>query len=83
MPFTQKELQDILAMDDESLRELILTITKAAGGSVAKAAALTSDIPSLKKLMSRLTPAEAEALLSKAGKGKSEDIYRIIKNSRK
>lgn len=81
MALTEQELKQILSMDDESFKRLILTIVKAAGGNEGKAASLASDIPSLKKLMSRLTPAEAEELLGKAGKGRSEDIYRSINNN--
>ncbi|MDD4125107.1 MAG: hypothetical protein PHW77_05210 [Eubacteriales bacterium] len=80
MALTEYELRQMLSMDDESLKRLILMIAKAAGGDEGKAASLTSDIPSLKNLMSRLTPAEAEELLGRAGKGRSEDIYRIINN---
>ena len=81
LAFSENELRQILSMDDESLRRMILQIARSAGGDEGKAASLASDIPSLKSLMSRLTPAEAEELLGRAGKNKSEDIYRIINNT--
>ncbi|MGI6716203.1 MAG: hypothetical protein ACOX3X_03270 [Eubacteriales bacterium] len=81
MALSENELRQILSMDDESLRRLIMTIAKAAGGDESKAASLAADIPSLRAMMSQLTPEQAQELLGRAGKGRSEEIYRKINRS--
>lgn len=78
LALTEKELGQMMSMDDEAFGKLIAAITKAAGGDEKKAAALSADIPSLKKMMACLTPGEVEKLLGKAGKDKSQSIYDAI-----
>jgi len=84
MAFSENDMKKLLSLDDESFAKLIVSIAEATGGAegAKKAQKLASDVPSLKKLMSRLTPEEAEGLIAKAGKNKTTDIYNIIKDSK-
>ncbi len=81
MPFENDDLKKVMSLSDEEMRSLVMQITKAAGGSEMKARMLASDIPRLKKKISSMSPDEAEALLDKAGNGKSDEIYRIIRRN--
>ena len=83
MNFSNDDLKKVLSLDDEDIRSLVMQITKAAGGSELKAKMLTSDIPFLKQKIASMTPDEVNRLLSKAGNGKSEEIYRIIRRNGK
>lgn len=74
-----EDLQKVLSMSDGEIKKMIYAVTKAAGGDEKKADKLSSDIPNLKKLLSSLTPEQAEKLLNRTGKAKSEEIYRIIR----
>lgn len=83
MPLNDDDLRRVLSLGDEEMRSLVMQIAKTAGGSELKARMIASDIPSLKKKLASLTPDEAEKLLRKAGSGKSEEIYRVIRRNEK
>ena len=63
---------------NRSLQELISKISAAVGADEQKTRSLMGDIDGLKKQFARLTPQEADKLLSMAGREKSEQILRMI-----
>ena len=81
MSLNQNDIARILAMDDGSFGNLVMEIARAAGGDEKRARALASDVPSLKKALSGMSPAEAEALLKRAGEGKSREIMDALRRN--
>jgi hypothetical protein len=65
-------------LSDTQLRELVSLIAQAAGADSKKAAYLLGDTDMLRKVISAMSPKQAEDLLKTAGKEKSEEIYRIL-----
>ena len=74
MQFDDMTKEKLLAMDNRSLAELIGRIS----ADQRKTGALLSDLDGLKKQFAKLSPADAEKLLSLAGKEKSEQILRML-----
>ena len=79
MEFDNNTLKNLLALDDESFKNIIRQISAAAGANPAKTESFMSDISGIKKSLASLSPKDAEKLLNTAGKEKSEEILRIIK----
>ena len=65
-------------LSDTQLRELVLLIAQASGADTKKAAYLLGDTDTLRKVISAMSPKQAEDLLRTTGKEKSEEIYRIL-----
>ena len=78
MQFDNMTKEKLLAMDNKSLAELIGRISTAIGADQRKTGALLSDLDGLKKQFAKLSAADAEKLLSMAGKEKSEQILRML-----
>jgi hypothetical protein len=72
----------ILSLNDDAFRSLIFEINSLAGGNPSSAEKLASDIPSLKKQLSRMTDADAQKLLKRLGTEdkKAEDILKKLNN---
>lgn len=81
MSFDERTKEKLLSMDNRSLQELISKISAAVGADEQKTRSLMGDIDELKKQFARLTPQEADKLLSMAGREKSEQILRMIEGT--
>lgn len=79
MQFDRKQLDRILSMDDESFKALARSIAEAAGANKAKTEAMLSSPELLKRRLSAISEAEALQLINAAGKEKSEDIMRMLR----
>ncbi len=79
MQFDRKELEKLLAMDDESFVTLAKSIADAAGADPAKTQAMLGDPEMLKRRISRINSREAQQLIDAAGKEKSEMILSMLK----
>ena len=81
MSFDERTKEKLLSMDNRSLQELISKISVAVGADEQKTRSLMGDIDKIKKQFARLTPQEADKLLSMAGREKSEQILRMIEGT--
>lgn len=79
MELDRRQLDRILSMDDESFALLARTIAEAAGANKMKTEMLLSNPELLKRRISGLTAEEARALIDSAGKEKSEEILRLLR----
>ena len=79
MELDRRQLDRILSMDDESFVLLARTIAEAAGANKMKTEMLLSNPELLKRRISGLTAEEARALIDSAGKEKSEEILRLLR----
>ncbi len=83
MEIDNNTLRNLLALDDESFKNIIRQISVAAGADPNKTEVFMSDIPGIKNTLASLSPKDAEKLLNAAGKERSEEILRIIKGGGK
>lgn len=77
--------EKLLNLSDDAFRSLIYEINSQIGGSQSKAEKLASDIPSLKKQISKMSPSDAEQLinrLKKASGTNAEEILQKLNNIR-
>ena len=75
--------EKLLNLSDEAFKSLIYEINSQAGGNPTKAEKLASDIPSLKKQISKMNASDAEQLLSRLNKTsgiKTEEILKKLNN---
>lgn len=79
MQFDKKQLERLLSLDDESFRTLTKTIAEAAGASKSKTEALLKNPQMLKQHLSSLSQNEANQILNSAGREKSEEILRMLR----
>lgn len=79
MQFDRRSLDKLLSLDDESFSELARTIAEAAGASKAKTEMMLSNPDMLKRKLARITPEEAQQLVDAAGKEKSEEIMKMLR----
>jgi hypothetical protein len=79
MELDRRQLDRILSMDDESFALLARTIAEAAGANKMKTEMLLSNPELLKRRISGLTAEEAHALIDSAGREKSEEILRLLR----
>lgn len=79
MELDRRQLDRILSMDDESFELLARTIAEAAGANKMKTEMLLSNPELLKRRISGLTAEEARALIDSAGREKSEEILRLLR----
>jgi hypothetical protein len=79
MELDRRQLDRILSMDDESFALLARTIAEAAGANKMKTEMLLSNPELLKRRISGLTAEEARALIDSAGREKSEEILRLLR----
>lgn len=79
MELDRRQLDRILSMDDESFALLARTIAEAAGANKMKTEMLLSNPEPLKRRISGLTAEEARALIDSAGREKSEEILRLLR----
>ncbi|MBO4277245.1 MAG: hypothetical protein J5925_02460 [Clostridia bacterium] len=69
----------ILALDDETLRNLAQSIALASGAQGRKTQKLVNDVRSLRETLARLTPRDAQRLIDAAGVEKSGEIARLLR----
>lgn len=79
MQFDRTQLERLLSLDDESFRALTKTIAEAAGASKAKTEAMLNNPDIVKKRLSSISETEAKELLNSAGREKSEEILRMLR----
>ena len=79
MQFDRKTLEKILSMDDKSFSELTRAIAEAAGASKAKTEMMLSNPELLKRRLAKISPDEAKQLIDAAGKEKSEEIMKMLR----
>ena len=79
MELDRRQLDRILSMDDESFALLARTIAEAAGANKMKTEMLLSNPELLKRRILGLTAEEARALIDSAGREKSEEILRLLR----
>lgn len=80
MEFDRSQLDRLLSLDDESFKALARTIAESAGASKAKTEAMLSNPDLLKRRLASMSTAEAQQLIDSAGREKSEEILRMLKN---
>lgn len=78
----KNNLNDLAALDDRALKELVTDITKVLGADPKKAAPLTEDPARLRSILSGMSSSDVEKLINKAGKEKSKEIYDTIQRRR-
>ncbi len=79
MDFDRRQLDRILSMDDESFATLARSIASAAGASKMKTEMMLSNPELLKRRIAGMTAEEAQALIDSAGREKSEEILRLLR----
>ena len=79
MEFDRRQLDKLLSLDDESFKALAKTIAEAAGASKAKTEAMLNNPDIVKKRLSSISETEAKELLNSAGREKSEEILRMLR----
>lgn len=79
MELDRRSLEKLLSQDNNSFAELAKTIAEAAGADKAKAEALANNPELLKRRLSRVTPEEAQQLIDSAGREKSEQITKMLR----
>ena len=79
MEFSPKDLESLLSLDDESFKNLTRTIAEAVGASPSKTEKMIENPSALKKRISRMNEAEALRLIQSAGKDKSEEIMKMLR----
>ena len=79
MELDRRSLEKLLSLDNNSFAELAKTIAEAAGADKAKAEALANNPELLKRRLSRVTPEEAQQLIESAGREKSEQITKMLR----
>lgn len=79
MEIDRRQIEKILSMDNESFGELARSIAQAAGASKLKTELMLQNPEMLKKRIASITAEEAKQLVDAAGKDKSEEIMRMLK----
>ncbi len=79
MNLDRASLARLLSLDDKSFAELIKKIALAAGADSSKTTELVKNIDFLRGTLARMSPEEAEKMLTSAGRDKSEEILKIIR----
>lgn len=79
MQFDRTQLDRLLSMDNESFASLARTIAEAAGADKTRTEMMLSNPELLKKQLARVTPEDAKKLIDSAGKEKSEEIMRMLR----
>ncbi len=67
--------KDLNNLSNQELSGLVYDITKVLGADPKRAAALAGDPQKLKNLISTMNDKEIDALINRAGKEKSKQIY--------
>ena len=80
MEIDRKQLEKILSMDNESFSSLARSIASAAGANRFKTEAMLSNPDMLKQRIASITSDEAQQLINAAGKEKSEEIMRLLRD---
>lgn len=79
MQFDRASIDKLLSLDDETFKSLTRTIAEAAGANQAKTEVMLNNPDMLKKRISRMNENEAQQLINAAGKEKSEEILRMLR----
>lgn len=79
MDLDRGQLDKLLSMDDESFTELARSIALAAGANKLKTEVMLANPEMLKKRIASITSEEAQQLVDAAGKEKSDEILKLLK----
>ncbi|MBQ8895472.1 MAG: hypothetical protein IKM32_04900 [Clostridia bacterium] len=79
MDFDRRQLEKLLSMDDESFAALARSIASAAGASKMKTEMMLSNPDALKRRIASVSAEDAQKLIDSAGKEKSEEILRLLR----
>ena len=79
MNIDRGSIERILALDDESLKRLAESIALASGAGEKRTRKFTGDVNGLRAALARLTPRDAQRLVEAAGREKSEEIARLLR----
>ena len=79
MNIDKESIDRLLALDDASFRALARSIAEAAGVDKRRTEVFLNNSDVLKSRLAKLTPQEAEILLESAGREKSVEIARILR----
>lgn len=79
MDIDYSTLQRLMNLDDDSFRSLVYQISETVGADKRKTEIFASDVDRVKRMVSQVTPEEADKLIGKIGKDKAEQILEIIK----
>lgn len=80
MEIDRKQLEKILSMDNESFSSLARSIASAAGANKLKTEVVLANPDMLKRRIASITSEEAQQLIDAAGKEKSEEIIKMLKD---
>ena len=80
MEIDRKQLEKILSMDNESFSSLARSIASAAGANKLKTEVMLANPDMLKRRIASITSEEAQQLIDAAGKEKSEEIIKMLKD---
>ena len=80
MEIDRKQLEKILSMDNESFYSLARSIASAAGANKLKTEVMLANPDMLKRRIASITSEEAQQLIDAAGKEKSEEIIKMLKD---
>ena len=80
MEIDRKQLEKILSLDSESFVSLARSIASAAGANKLKTEVMLSNPDMLKRRLASITEEEAQQLVDAAGKEKSDEIIRMLKD---
>ena len=78
MDFDRKSLERLLAMDNVDFGDMLRQISQAVGADQAKTESALSDVDGIKRILSSMSPEDAQKLINSVGKEKSDEILRKI-----
>ena len=76
----KNDISKLLSLDDNLLREKLMSATIAAGGDPQKVASALSDMKTLRSLASGLDKNEIEKLIGSFGEEKAQRIADVLKD---
>lgn len=79
MELNRKQLEKLLSMDDESFAALARSIASAAGANKMKTEIMLSNPDLLKRRIAEISAEDAQKLVESAGREKSEEIMRLLR----
>lgn len=81
MELDRQMLQQVMNMDDETLRAGIARVAQAAGASEAQVRRMTSDIRGVRRRLSRVSDRDLQQMAETLDPALLEEIRRAVKNN--
>lgn len=75
----ENPIEKILSLDDAAFENLAREVASVCGVGKLKTGAMLSDIPSLKKRISKMTKSDAENIVSSVGKDKAGEVLKLLR----